>query len=163
MKPILKYTLIGLLVAVVAGITIVGVAFADGDTPNRLEILAEQLGMTEAELREEFQSGKTLENLAEEAGVDFEELKESLQEAWEKNFEEQIQEAVENGDLTKDHADWLREGLEKGFLGGGRWIGGPGGMRHFEGKNGEKPDDFRPPLEGRPDRGLWKGAPPCDQ
>ena len=158
-----KYTLIALLVVAIAGITAVGVAYADGDTPNRMEILAEQLGMTEDEIREGFQSGKTIEDLANEAGVDPEELKESLREAWEKNYKEHIQEAIKNGDLTKEHADWLTEGLEKGFLGGGRWLGGPGGRGRFEGNDGKKPAGFSPPLEGRPDRGLWKGFPPCDQ
>ena len=163
MKPILKYTLIGLLVVAVAGITAVGIAYADGDTPNRMEILTELLGMTEDEIREGFQAGKTLEDLAEDAGVDYDDLKASLQEAWEKNFKEHIQEAIVNGDLTKEHADWLTEGLEKGFLGGGRWFGGPSRMGHFEGKSGEKPDGILPHMEGRPGRGIGERFPHCDQ
>ena len=163
MKPILKYTLIGLLVVVVVGITAVGIAYADGDTPNRMEILTELLGMTEDEIRESFQAGKSLEDLAEEAGVDFDKLKASLQETWEDNFREHFQEAIANGDLTKEHADWLTEGLEKGFLGEGRWFGGPGRMGHFEGKIGEKPDGFFPHMEGRPGRETGKGFPHCDQ
>ena len=34
MKPILKFTLIGLLVVVVAGITVIGIAYAQGDGPD---------------------------------------------------------------------------------------------------------------------------------
>jgi hypothetical protein len=162
MKPLLKYILIGLLVVAVAGITVVGVAYANGDTPNRMEILAEQLGLTADELREEFQAGKTLEEVAEEAGVDYEELKSTLQESWEKSFKEHIQAAIENGDITKDHADWLGEGLEKGFLGGGRWFGGPSRMGHFEGTYDEKLFGEGPHLEGKPGRGFDGQLPHCE-
>ena len=45
MKPILKYTLIGLLVVAVAGSHSVGVAYAQGDVPT-VGRLAELLGLT---------------------------------------------------------------------------------------------------------------------
>jgi hypothetical protein len=163
MKPLLKYTLISLLVVAVAGITAVGVSYANGDTPNRMEILAEFLGMTEDDVREAFQSGKTLENLAEEAGVDIEDLKASLQENWEKNFREHIQDALDNGDLTKEHVDWLTEGLEKGFLDGGRWFGGRGRMGHFESQEGQISFGPWSHIEGKPGRGNWEQYPHCDQ
>ena len=163
MKPMLKYTLIGLLVVTVAGITAVGIAYANGDTPNRMEILAELLGMTEDEIREGFQAGKSLEDMAEDAGVDFEDIKTSLQEAWQENFKEHIQEAIENGNLTKEHADWLTEGLEKGFLRGGHWFGGRGRMGHFEGQDGEKPFGPWPHMEGKPGWETWGQFPHCDE
>jgi hypothetical protein len=128
-----------------------------------MEILAEYLGMTEDELKEEFQAGKTLEDLAEEAGVDIDDLKASLQIAWENNFKERIQEAIENGDLSKEHADWLTEGLEKGFLGGGRGFEGRGKMDHIEGPDRKKPFGDWPHLDGGPKRGTWIKFPHCDQ
>jgi len=38
-----------------------------------------------------------------------------------------IEQAVEDGNLTREHADWLLEGLENGFLGGDHGMGRPGG------------------------------------
>jgi len=32
------------------------------------------------------------------------------------NMRERITQAVEDGSITQEHADWLLEGLEKGFL-----------------------------------------------
>jgi hypothetical protein len=104
-----------------------------------------------------------LEELAEEAGVDFDELKESLQANWAEAFKAKIEEAVKNGDLTDEHADWLTEGLEKGFLGKGAWFGGRGKMGHFEGPGGERTFGDRPHVEGKPERGDWKHLPHCDQ
>jgi hypothetical protein len=52
---------------------------------------------------------------------------------------ERIQQALDAGTITQEHADWLLEGLEKGFLGG--------------------PDGFG--LGGRHERGLF-GAPPAE-
>ena len=78
MKAILKYTLIGLLAVVVAGITVAGVAYAQGDGPEGREGLAELLGLTKEELRDQLQDGKTLEELAEAAGVDLEAYREEM-------------------------------------------------------------------------------------
>ena len=58
MKPILKYTLIGLLVFVIAGATVVGVAYAQGNGPDVREGLAELIGLTREELRDQLEDGK---------------------------------------------------------------------------------------------------------
>jgi hypothetical protein len=139
MNPVLKYILIGLLVVGLVGITAFSIAYAQGDPPHPLETLADLLGMSEDELKEKLQAGKTLEDLAADAGVDLEDLKESLHSAWEDNFFVLIQEALDEGEITQDHADWLLEGLEKGFLGEGRWFGGRGRMGHFRDPGGNKP------------------------
>jgi hypothetical protein len=41
---------------------------------------------------------------------------------------ERIQQALDDGTITQEHADWLLEGLDKGFLGGegGFGLGGHG-------------------------------------
>ena len=116
MKAILKFTLIGLLAVVVAGITVAGVAYAQGDGPDRREGLAEILGLTREELRDQLQDGKTLEELAEAAGVDLEAYREEIRQTKQVDLKTRIEEALDNGDITQDHADWLLEGLDKGFL-----------------------------------------------
>jgi hypothetical protein len=133
MKPIIKYTLIGLLIIVAAGITVAGVAYAQGDDPDFRGGLAELLGLSREELREQIQSGKTIEELAEEAGVDLEAYREEMQLNREENLRNRIEEALADGTITQEQADWLLEGLEKGFLNGpffgrgGRGMGEPGG------------------------------------
>jgi len=149
MKPILKYTLIGLFFAVIAGISVVGIAYAEGDFPRGHEALAELLGLTEDELKEQLQGGKTVEDLADEAGVDLEAFREEMQEQRLENLGSRIEEALTAGDINQEHADWLQEGLEKGFLGKGRWFGGQPGMGGFD---GEKPFGDRPHREDRPER-----------
>ena len=130
MKAILKFTLIGLLAVVVAGITVAGVAYAQGDGPDGREGLTELLGLTREELRDQLQDGKTLEELAEEAGVDLETYREEMRQTKQVDLKIKIEEALANGDITQDHAVWLLEGLDKGFLDspfvglGGRGSGG---------------------------------------
>jgi len=94
-----------------------------------LEAAAEVLGMTTDELTTAFQSGKTLEQLAEEAGVDVQDVKDAIQAAHATEMRERIQQAVEDGTITQENADWLLEGLDKGFIGGpgGFGFGGPHG------------------------------------
>lgn len=91
-----------------------------------LEWLAEQFGMTVDELKAELEAGKTITELAEEKGVD-------LQAAQIEVMKERIQQAVEDGTLTQEQADWLLQGLEQGFMPGGRGFDFGGRGRHFDG------------------------------
>ena len=163
MKPVYKYTLIGLLVVGLVGITAVGIAYAQGDPPQPWEPLAEFLGLTEEELKNQLQDGKTPQELADAAGLDIEKFRESLQETWEENFKTRIQEKIDNGDITEDHGDWLLEGLEKGFLKGNRMGGGLPGRGRFEEGHGPKPFGGRPECDGEGKPGSWFGQPRFNQ
>ena len=136
MKPILKYTLIGLLIVVVAGISVAGVAYAQGDDPRGQDSLAELLGLTTEELREQLQDGKTIQELAEEAGVDLGLFNDEMRATNQADMKTRIEEALAKGDITQEHADWLLEGLDKGFL-DGPFIGfsgrGSGGRPDMDG------------------------------
>lgn len=96
-----------------------------------LEAAAEALNMTTDELTTAVQSGKTLETIASEAGVDFEDVQAAIQAAHATEMRERIQQAVDDGTITQENADWLLEGLDKGFIGvpGGLGLGGPHGPR----------------------------------
>jgi Spy/CpxP family protein refolding chaperone len=108
-----------------------GHGFWSGTT--ELEAAAKVLGMTTDELKSALQSGKTLEELATSAGVDIEDVRAAIQEAHVTEMRERIQQAVTDGKITQENADWLLEGLDKGFIG----VPGAFGFGHgFGGPNG---------------------------
>ena len=83
---------------------------------------AKALDMTTDELTTALQSGKTLEQIAQEKGVDFQTVQDAIQAAHATELRARIQQALDDGTITQENADWLFEGLDKGF------IGGPGGF-----------------------------------
>lgn len=94
-----------------------------------LEAAANVLGMTTDELSTALQSGKTLEELAQAANVDVQDVKDAIQAAHATEMRSRIQQALDDGTITQENADWLLEGLDKGFIGvpGGFGFGGPHG------------------------------------
>ena len=96
-----------------------------------LQVAAEALDMTTDELITALQSGKTLEQVAEDAGVDLQDVQDAIRAAHETELRARIGQAVSDGTMTQEKADWLLEGLEKGFLDGpGFGFGfGPHGPR----------------------------------
>lgn len=85
---------------------------------------AEALGLTPQGLFTELHdAGKTLTDVAEEQGVDTEALQDAMNAAHSEAIQQAIQQAVEDGNLSQEQADWLLEGLEQGFLPGGRGFG----------------------------------------
>lgn len=108
-----------------------------------LEAAAKVLNMTTDEVTVALQNGQTLEDLADKAGVDIEDVHAAIQAVHETELRERIAQALEDGTITQEHADWLLEGLEKGFLGGpgGFGLGGPHG--------GPKPGEA-PPVSPTP-------------
>ena len=140
-----------LAVLVVVGAISAGVAYADDSTPPtgtfdgrggprgerglpqaELEAAAKVLGMTADELSTALKDGKTLEELATAAGVDIQDVKDAMAAVRIEEMRAQIDQAVTDGTLSQDKADWLLEGLDKGYLDGhgfgfGFGHGGPGG------------------------------------
>jgi len=101
-----------------------------------LDILAEVLDMTPEEIFAELEAGKTIAEIAAEQGVELAELVDALIAP----HAEALAQAVEDGRLTQEQADWLlehmREGLEWrlsnnvfGFGGFGMGGGHRGGGR----------------------------------
>ncbi len=84
---------------------------------------AEALGLTPEQLFSELRSGKTLEEIAEARGVDIQEVYDAMQAARVQEMKEAIQQAVQDGRITQEQADWLLEGLEKGYFPMGRGFG----------------------------------------
>jgi hypothetical protein len=75
------------------------------------------------------QSGKTLEQVATDKGVDIQKVKDAIQAAHATEMRDRIQQALTDGTITQANADWLLEGLDKGYIGvpGGFGLGGPHG------------------------------------
>jgi hypothetical protein len=152
MSKWIKIGIVGLLVVGAMAALAAGAALAQDETPAapegslphmekgmgrgmgsqvEIEAAAEALGMTADELRTQLWGGKTLADLAEEKGIDLADVQAAVEAAREAEMREQITQAVEDGTITQEHADWLIEGLEKGFLTDGFGFGhGFGGGRH---------------------------------
>lgn len=146
-----------LAVLVVVGAIGAGIAYADDSTPPaglfggrggphggrglgtaELEAAAKVLGMTSDELSTALQSGQTLEEIATEKGVDIADVQAAIQTVHREEMRAQIEQAVTDGTLTQEKADWLLEGLDKGYLDGGPDFGlgfGRGGHGGPDGMN----------------------------
>lgn len=85
------------------------------------DTLAEALGLTPVELFTELHAGRSLDEIAEEQGVDLEEVQEVMSAARTDQMEERIAQAVEDGLMSEEQAEWLLEGIEQGYgpMGGG--------------------------------------------
>lgn len=118
MKPILKTILIAVLVIGAVGIGAIGIAYAQGDIPHPREALAELLGLDREDLRDQLQSGTTIQELADKAGVDLEEFRTEMEASRQVEMRARIEEALADETISQDQADWLLEGLEKGYLSG---------------------------------------------
>jgi hypothetical protein len=95
-----------------------------------LEAAAKVLGMTSEELSAALKEGKTLEDLATAAGVDLQDVQDAIKAVHEAEMRTRIEQAVTDGTMTQAKADWLLEGLDKGYLDGPGFGFGFGGGRH---------------------------------
>ncbi len=89
------------------------------------DAVAEALNLTPTQLFEQLHSGKTLTEIAEAQGVDIAKVQEAAQAARVQAMKDAINQAVQDGKISQEEANWLLEGLEKGYL-PGRW--GRGGF-----------------------------------
>jgi len=79
------------------------------------EALAEALGMTVEELAEARADGQTVADLAEEKGLDLQDVKDAVDAARLEQAKAAIEAQVEAGKLTRERADWILEGLNAGW------------------------------------------------
>jgi hypothetical protein len=93
------------------------------------DTIAEALGLTPNELfTESHDEGKTVSEIAEEQGVDLETVQDAVSANRVEAQRQAIEQAVEDGRISREQADWMLEGLENGFGPGGRGFGRGG---HF--------------------------------
>ncbi len=108
-----------------------------------LDAAAKALGMTSADLSTQLQNGKTLSDLAAAQGVTLQSVQDAITAARHAEMTTQINQAVASGQMTQAKADWLLEGMNKGYLDGPDGFGfgrgfGPGGP-------GQPPSGNQPP------------------
>jgi hypothetical protein len=100
----------------------------DGGSWTMFDTAAEALGLTPTELFVELHDeGKTLSEVADEQGVGIDAVQEALDANRAQAERQGIEQAVADGNLSQDEADWMLEGLDKGFMGGRHGMG-PGGF-----------------------------------
>ncbi len=138
---IVALVLVGLLAVMGVG----AVLAQEEEPPTPIAAAAEALGLTEEELSLQLWGGRTLAELADQAGVDLQTVQDAVEDARMQNRQARLDQAVEEGKVTQEQADWLLEGLENGFVGGGSGgmmsrrggrFGGRGGGR-FGGNQGD--------------------------
>jgi predicted transcriptional regulator len=120
-----------------------------------LDAAAKALGMTSADLSAELKSGKTLSQIATEKNVNLQTVMDALQAARKADFTTQINQAVTAGKMTQDKANWLLEGLDKGYISGpGFGFGfGFGGFRGTH--NHTAGAQTTPPPTPKAHTGTW--------
>lgn len=85
-----------------------------------LDAAAKALKMTADELKAQLWGGQTLSGLAEKAGVDIAAVQSAVQAVCQQAQIDAINQAVKDGRITQANADWLIEGIQKGYIGGGK-------------------------------------------
>lgn len=112
-----------------------GFAWAGGGQWTMFDTAGEVLGLTPEEFFAELHAGKSMADIAEEQGVEMEAVQDAMNAARGEAMEQAIDQAVEDGSLSREQADWMLEGLEQGFFPGGQGFGrGRGGGFHPEGE-----------------------------
>ena len=131
-----------------------GSGFGLGDA--ELEAAANVLGMTTDEISSALQDGKTLQDLADTAGVNIADVQAAIQAVHETEMRDRIAQQVADGTITQAQADWMLEGIDTGYMGGGqggfgRGSGGPrgGGFGNGTGFNGDCPMGQTPVQNGQ--------------
>ncbi len=105
--------------------------FGDGWT-GLFDAVADALGMEPVELFKELHGGKSVEELAEAGEVDLEAVRDALEAAQ----SEARRQAIEEGRLSEDRAEWMKEGLDRGFMPGAKGFGRGGRPRPQQGPRG---------------------------
>jgi hypothetical protein len=112
-----------------------GPIWGHGDQWTTFDAVAKTLGLTPEELFAELHAGKTLEEIATEQGVEMTAVQDAMNAAQGEATRQAIEQAVKDGRMSQEQADWMLEGIEQGFLPMGHGFGhGWGGHPCPEGK-----------------------------
>ena len=132
-----------------------GFGFFGGSTAE-FDAQAKALNLTPTQLFEQLHSGKTLSEIATAQGTDLTKVQAAAQAVEVQATKDNIAAAVKNGTMTQAQADWLLQGLDKGYLNGGRGFGldfGFGGP-HRGGPRGGQPGNTTPTTPATPSTGT---------
>jgi hypothetical protein len=97
-----------------------------------VEVVAEGLGLTPEEIEARHDAGETILEIAEAEGFSAEEIQDLISSA----HDVALEDAVANGLLTQEQADWMDSHMDGMWLGGNHCgNGGTGFMPHRDGLN----------------------------
>jgi hypothetical protein len=91
-----------------------------------LESAAKALGATAQDLENQLWAGRALSAIAEKAGVDLQTVTDAMTAARTTSATQQIEQALANGTITQEQADWLLEGVQNGYGRMGKGFGDGG-------------------------------------
>jgi hypothetical protein len=129
-----------------------------------LDAAAKALNMTTQELTAQLWGGQTLSGLADKAGVKIADVQSAVQAACQQAIKDAINQAVKDGKITQANADWLIEGIDKGYIGGqggfgmkmgGRGMWGHSGFGGFRVPRGTAPNSTTPSGTTSPSRFIF--------
>ncbi len=112
-----------------------GMDMMGGGWTTQFDAVAKALNLTPAQLFEQLHSGKSLSDIATAQGVDLAAIQSALNADRIQAMKDSIAQAVKDGKMTQAQADWLLQGLEKGYMPMGRG-GFDGGRRPHGGMGG---------------------------
>ena len=129
-----------------------GFGFRGGDTAS-FDAVAAALNLTPTQLFEQLHSGKTLSEIATAQGVDLATVQAAAHASRIQAMKDKIAAAVTAGTITQEQADWMLQGIEKGYTFGGKGFGFGGrghgrGMQFDKGSNGTQPAPTTPSTSG---------------
>ncbi len=110
-----------------------GFGFRGGDMTT-FDAVAKALGIDPTELFNELHSGQTLSQIATAHGKTLADIQAAVNGSRVQAMKDRIQAAVTAGTISQDEANWLLQGLDKGYFFGGHGFGfglqgrGRGGM-----------------------------------
>jgi hypothetical protein len=81
----------------------------------QIEAAAETLGITVQDLENQLWAGRNLSTIAEKAGVELQSVTDAMMAARSEAAVQEIEEALANGTITQEQADWLLEGVQNGY------------------------------------------------
>jgi len=129
-----------MVLGLVAVVTLAGALAVSAGGPGRgsaatsqssQEAIAKALNMTVEDLRADLKDGKTIADLAQEKGVSLQSLKDASDAAQKTAVRASIEKSVTDGDITRAQADWMLQGLDKGFTTSGMGHTLFGSLRGF--------------------------------
>jgi hypothetical protein len=118
-----------------------GPGFMGGGSMADFDAMAKALNLTPTQLFEQLHSGTSLADIAKAQGVDLTKIQEAANAARVQAQKDRIAQAVKDGTMTQPQADWMLQGLEKGYTGKGMggFDGGHRGRGRMPGFGGQAP------------------------
>ena len=99
-----------------------GLPFGGGSTAE-YDAIAKALNLTPTQLFDQLHGGKTLSQIAQAQGVDLTTVQTAAKAAETQAAKDRINQAVKDGTMSQDQANWLLQGIDKGYIGGGKGFG----------------------------------------